>query len=437
MTVLTTSSTTQLTVKAITLGCKVNQYESQALLELFKNEGYRETTGEADVVIVNTCAVTSEGERKSRQAARRILRDEPFARVILCGCAVQRSPESMAIPGVTLTTGTANRLRVVELLSQAIREGHAISDVSTIDDDAYEPLSVSSSADGRVRASLKIEDGCEYRCAYCVIPSVRGKVRSRGIESIRSEAALLAESSYREISLVGINLSAYGTDLADGRLDNRIDLADAIIAASDAARSARIRISSLEPTLITPAFIDKLKRVNNLCEHFPLALQSGCDATLARMRRRYNTATFANAVRLLRQAFPGCAITTDIIAGFPGETDEEFSRTVDFVKEIGFSRIHVFPYSKRDGTAAAGFPNQVSEHIKKERAKRLTLVGNESAEAFISRMIEASVLFEEAENGGVSGYSREYTRVFVPNAPADLIGAVRKVRLDGSGAVIL
>ncbi len=393
------------TVAFHTLGCKVNQYDSQAMLELFEQAGYepRAFSDVADVYVVNTCTVTGTGDKKSLNAVRRALRTNPSAQVVIAGCLAQRDGEKLLETGARLVIGNARRGEVVKLLEEAIEKGERVAAVTDILRTPYEPLSISSH-EGHTRAVLKIQEGCDRYCTYCIIPYVRGGIRSRRPEDIAKEACRLAQAGFRELVLTGIHLTSYGRDLENASL---IDA----IRACDAPGVSRIRLGSLEPVIVTEAFVSALQQEKKVCPQFHLALQSGSDAVLKRMRRRYTTADFRRACALLRQAFPSCAITTDVITGFPGETEEEFAETVTFSKEIGFARMHVFPYSARQGTPAAAMPNQVKRAVREERARQLIAVGNELAEAYRASWIgkTVEVLLEETdENDLTHGYTAEY-----------------------------
>jgi threonylcarbamoyladenosine tRNA methylthiotransferase MtaB len=418
------------TIAALTLGCKVNQYDSRAMIERLERAGYTEIPfdgGGADAVLINTCTVTASGDQKSRQAIRRAGRLHPGAAVIVSGCLAQRDPDAVAAmfgDGVRLVLGTQRRAEIVELLEESLRRTEPLVAVDRSIGRGFEPLSVSASAEGRARATLKIQEGCDSRCTYCVIPSVRGRARSRPVDEIGIEAARLVESGYMEIVVTGVNLSAYGKDTGGC-------LADALDAA---ARSGikRLRLSSLEPGVVTDAFVERIKRVDALCPHFPLALQSGSAAVLKRMGRGYTPDGYMRAVDRLREAFPDCAVTTDILTGFPGETEEEFEETARFIKDAGFSRIHVFPYSKRDGTPAARLPGHLTNAQKAYRARALIELGRNLEQRYIKRMIGGikPVLFERSSNGEAEGYTPEYVRV---HARADgneaPLGAAAETRL--------
>jgi threonylcarbamoyladenosine tRNA methylthiotransferase MtaB len=426
------------TIAAITLGCKVNQYDTRAMVERFTGAGYTETPfedGGADVALVNTCTVTAAGDQKSRQAIRRAGRLHPGAAIIVSGCLAQRDPETVAAmsgDGVRLALGTQRRAEVVELLEDALRQTAPLIAVDGSIGDRFEPLSVNAGSGGHTRAALKIQEGCDARCSYCVIPSVRGRARSRPLEEIEREAARLVEAGYMEIVVTGINLSAYGKDISS-------TLADALEAV---ARSGvrRARLSSLEPGIVTDAFIDRVKAIGALCPHFPLALQSGSDAVLKRMGRGYTSAGYMLAVERLRGAFPGCAVTTDVLTGFPGETDEQFAQTARLIETAAFARIHVFPYSRREGTPAARLPGQLPSAVKTERARALIELGRELEQKYIARMIGGirDVLFERSSSGEAEGYTPEYVRVRARTGDAAISGAVAQTRLTeiaGRGAV--
>ena len=392
------------TIAFHTLGCKVNQYDSQAMLELFEQAGYeiRDFSQPADVYVINTCTVTGTGDKKSLQAVRRVLRQNPAAHVIIAGCLAQRDGEKLLSTGARLVIGNARRNEVVQLLEEAVENNQQIAAVTDILRTHYEPLTISRH-EGHTRAVLKIQEGCDRYCTYCIIPYVRGGIRSRRPEEIRLEAERLALAGFSELVLTGIHLTSYGRDL------NGETLLDAI-RACDVPGVERIRLGSLEPVIVTEDFVSALQEEKKVCPQFHLALQSGSDTVLKRMRRRYTTDEFRRACRLLRDAFPGCAITTDVMSGFPGETEEEFMQSLQFCREIGFARMHVFPYSARQGTPAAKMPGQVQKAIREERARALIAAGNELALAFGRDQIGQvkEVLCEEMVEGLSQGYTREY-----------------------------
>lgn len=393
------------TVAFHTLGCKVNQYDSQAMLELFQQAGYepRDFSEPADVYVVNTCTVTGTGDKKSLNAVRRALRTNPAAQVVIAGCLAQRDGEKLLETGARLVIGNARRGEVVKLLEEAVAKGQRVAAVTDILRTPYEPLRISSH-EGHTRAVLKIQEGCDRYCTYCIIPYVRGGIRSRAPEDIQREAGRLAQAGFTELVLTGIHITSYGRDL-DGKT-----LLDAV-RACDVEGVRRIRLGSLEPVIVTEAFAEALQKEEKVCPQFHLALQSGCDTVLKRMRRRYTTDEFRRACALLREAFPGCAITTDVITGFPGETEEEFAETMAFCREIAFARLHVFPYSARQGTPAAQMPNQVPKALREERARRLIAEGTDMARQYREAQIgqTVDVLVEEIDGDGVShGYTAQY-----------------------------
>lgn len=408
-----------------TLGCKVNQYDSQAMLELFIQSGYevRSFSEKADVYVVNTCTVTGTGDKKSLNAVRRAQRLNPEAEVVIAGCLAQRDGEKLLDTGARLVIGNANRENVVKLLEEAVEKGERLAAVTDILRVPYEPLSISSH-EGHTRAVLKIQEGCDRYCTYCIIPYVRGGIRSRNTASIAQEASRLAAGGFQELVLTGIHLTSYGRDLENASL---IDA----IRACDVPGVSRIRLGSLEPVIITEEFVKALQALPKVCPQFHLALQSGSDPVLKRMRRRYTTQDFRQACLLLRTAFPNCAITTDVITGFPGETEEEFSQTLDFSREMRFARMHVFPYSARQGTPAAKMPTQVPKAQREERARRLISVGNELAESYRASQVGkiAEVLLEETDQDGVShGYTAEYMPCAVSGGQP---GQLAKVLITG------
>ncbi len=422
-----------MTVCFTTLGCKVNQYDTQAMLELFEARGYVAVPpgAGADVYVVNTCTVTGTGDQKSMKLVRRYRRENPAAEVVIAGCLAQRLGEELRDTGARLILGTQYRGRIVELLEKAIRENTQIVAVSALDSAAFEALSIHRH-EGHTRAVMKIQEGCDCHCTYCIIPSVRGSVRSREVEDIRREAAALGQAGFAELVLTGIHLTSYGIDLP-----GRPTLAQAVQAACEQEGINRVRLGSLEPSVATAAFVQAMGRLPQLCPQFHLALQSGSDSVLARMKRRYNTAQFAAAVGRIREVYPNAAFTTDVIVGFPGETWEEFEQTLAFCEAIGFAKVHVFPYSKRQGTPAANLAGQVSEEIKQERVRRLMALGETLARAYRERQLgqAARVLLEERRpDGRWEGYTPEYVHTLVEGPPekADALssGQIVSVRMD-------
>lgn len=395
-----------------TLGCKVNQYETQALEQMFAGRGHTLVPfeGEADVYIVNSCTVTAVSDKKSRQVVRQARKRAPGAVVALCGCYPQTHPEDVAGLPVDLVAGTGDRIKFVELVEQAWEERQPITAL----DDAmkrriFEPLPAGG-LEGRTRAMLKVEDGCVNFCSYCIIPYARGPIRSLPLQNAAAQAARLAGEGYRELVLTGIEISSWGRDLRDGT--SLIDLVEAVC---EAAPECRVRLGSLEPRTVTEDFCARAAKLSNLCPHFHLSMQSGCDATLARMNRKYDTARFLESVSLLREHFDAPAITTDMIVGFPGETEEEFSQSLDFIQRCAFAAMHIFPYSKRPGTPAASMPNQVPRAVKEDRAGRAAETAAELERDYLSRFAgqTVEVLFEEERAGLWWGHTTRYCKVGV------------------------
>ena len=423
------------TIAVCTLGCKVNQYDTQAMLELFQQAGYEAGAFDefAEVYLINTCTVTGTGDQKSKQMIRRAHRRNPSASIIVAGCMAQRAAEALLLPGVRLIVGTQNRKAVVRLLERAMAQTEPLLAVEALKDASFEALSIHAS-EGRTRATLKIQEGCDQHCTYCIIPSVRGPVRSRPLCDVREEAERLAEHGFQEIVLTGIHLSSYGKDL------DHTGLPDVLEALERTDGIARVRLGSLEPNLITPEFVQTLRGFEKLCPQFMLALQSGSDSVLRRMGRRYTAASYQSAVECLRGTFPDMALTTDLLCGFPGETEAEFQQTLDFVEACAFSRIHVFPYSPREGTPAARMDGQVDARTKSERTARLMTLGKRLAQAYVDRFLDSvqPVLFEQVGADGPEGYTPHYIRVCAPGT----LGAIQQVRLvkrwtDGAKGVLI
>ena len=409
-----------------TLGCKVNQYDTQAMLALFEAAGYQAVPFDhkADVYVVNTCTVTGTGDKKSMQAVRRVLREHPGCQLIIAGCLAQRLGEKLLEKGARLVIGAQRRGEVVSLFEKAVAEGTQICAVDSLRSVPYENLSAGGQRE-HTRAVLKIQEGCDRYCTYCIIPSVRGPIRSRPLSDVREEAGRLSQAGFSELVLTGIHLASYGRDFSDGT-----SLADAAAALNSLSGVRRIRLGSLEPTLITPAFVARMLECEKLCPQFHLALQSGSDSVLRRMGRRYTMKTYMAAVELLRQAYPMAAFTTDILTGFPGETEEEYRETRRAVEAVGFAKIHVFPYSPRAGTRAAALKGQLPKAVKEERARELIALGEETARAYRERWVgrTVQVLFEENACDNLwEGYTPEYIRV---TAPGGRQGAIMPVKVS-------
>ncbi len=420
------------TVAFHTLGCKVNQYDTQAMRERFEEAGCR-TVGfeeKADIYVVNTCTVTGTGDKKSMQAIRRCHRKNPEAAIVVTGCLAQRAADELTMPGVRLVIGTQRRGEVVQLLEQALTQDCALIAVETLRQAPFEHLTVHAH-EGHTRATMKIQEGCDRWCTYCIIPSVRGPIRSRPLEEIRAEAQSLAEAGFKEAVLTGIHLTSYGREQ-----HGAITLLDAIREVHAVGGIERIRLGSLEPVIVTAEFVAGIAALPKVCHQFHLALQSGSDTVLARMRRRYTSGEFLTACALLRDAFDDCALTTDVMTGFPGETEAEFAQTIDTCQKAGFVRMHVFPYSEREGTKAAAMEGSVPRHIREERARALIAVGRELERAALESRLgkTESVLIEETDEDGCGvGYTGGYMRVHVPGAQAGGIVHVTITALEGDG----
>lgn len=410
-----------------TLGCKVNQYDTQAMRERFEAAGYRTVDFDepADVYVVNTCTVTGTGDRKSMQTIRRCHRQNPNAAIVVSGCLAQRAADELKLPGVRLILGTQRRGEVVELLHQALEQDCALIAVQSLRQAPFERLSVHAH-EGHTRATMKIQEGCDRWCTYCIIPSVRGPIRSRPLDEIRAEAESLAEAGFTEIVLTGIHLTSYGRDMGA-----QVSLVDAIRTVYNVQGVARIRLGSLEPVIVTREFVAEIARLPKVCHQFHLALQSGSDTVLARMHRRYTSAEFLEACRLLRDTFEDCALTTDVMTGFPGETEEEFAQTVDTCQRAGFARMHVFPYSERAGTKAAQMEGSVPKAVREERARRLIAVGKELEERALAGRIGCleTVLIEQ-RNADAIGYTGNYMHVHVEHGEPGEMVSVRIVRAE-------
>ena len=394
-----------------TLGCKVNQYETQAMERELLRRGHAlaDFDGPADAYIVNTCTVTAVSDKKCRNIIRRARKNAPDAVVAVCGCYAQTDPDAVAALGVDLVSGSAGRMDFLDKLEGLLQaKGEQVITVdSALARREFERLSAGGAA-GRTRAMLKVEDGCVNFCSYCIIPYARGPVRSLPLDEAAEQARALAAEGYREVVLTGIEISSWGHDLKTGT--SLIDLIEAVCAA---APGLRVRLGSLEPRTVTEEFCHRAAALPNLCPHFHLSLQSGCDATLARMNRKYDTARYYESVRLLREYFPDPGITTDLITGFPGETEEEFARTLAFLEKCAFTAMHVFPYSRRPGTPAAAMPDQVPKEEKEARARAAIALGS----AMEHRWLEGQtgrilpVLFEEEKDGLWQGHAPNYALV--------------------------
>ena len=409
-----------------TLGCKVNQYETQAMQQLLLARG--DTLGEFDGVcdcyIVNTCTVTAVSDKKSRNAIRRARKLNPNAVIGVCGCYAQTAPEEIRKLDVDVLIGTDGRAEFLDKLAAAAAEKLRWEHVEDAGlPRAFEQLPSGGLAE-RTRALLKVEDGCNNFCTYCIIPYARGRVRSLPLENAVAEARKLAAEGYREIVVNGIEISSWGWEWHDGSC-----LRQLLAALCAAVPSVRIRLGSLEPRTIDEEFCKTLSGFENLCPQFHLSLQSGSDSVLRRMHRKYDSARYLQSVELLHRYFPGCAVTTDLIVGFPGETEAEFEASLALIRRCALSKVHIFPYSRREGTPAAKMPDQVPKAVKEARASRAAAVAAELEDAFHTSLIgtEQPVLFEQPENGFYAGHAPNYAKVYT--APGELHNAVRRVRI--------
>ena len=423
------------TVAFHTLGCKVNFYDTEAIWQLFKKEGYEQADFEsdtADVYVINTCTVTNTGDKKSRQMIRRAIRRNPDAVIAVTGCYAQTSPaEILDIPGVDLVIGTQGREEIVRLVEQVRQTRQPVNAVRNImKTRTFEELDVPAFAD-RTRAFLKIQEGCNNFCTFCIIPWSRGLLRSREPQSVIRQAQMLAEAGYKEIVLTGIHTAGYGEDLEN------YNFAALLRDLNRVEGIRRWRISSIEASQVTDEVLDVLMGSDKFCRHLHVPLQAGDDTVLKRMRRKYTVAEYAEKIERIRRRWPEVAITTDVIVGFPGETEEMFENGYRFMKEIGFADMHVFPYSKRTGTPAARMPDQVEETVKNERVHRLIDLSEEMrltyAQRFVGRRLE--VIPEREAKGGeglLGGYSDNYLQVIFPGEPSQ-IGKIVPVVLTEAG----
>ncbi|GIN38553.1 tRNA (N(6)-L-threonylcarbamoyladenosine(37)-C(2))-methylthiotransferase MtaB [Heyndrickxia oleronia] len=420
-----------------TLGCKVNHYETEAIWQLFKAQGYDRVDFEsmADVYVINTCTVTNTGDKKSRQVIRRAVRKNPDAVICVTGCYAQTSPaEIMAIPGVDIVVGTQDRTKMLDYIEQFKQERKPINGVGNImKNRVYEELDVPAFTD-RTRASLKIQEGCNNFCTFCIIPWARGLMRSRDPKEVIHQAQQLVDAGYKEIVLTGIHTGGYGQDFKDYNLAMLL---------SDMEKQVkglkRIRISSIEASQLTDEVIEVIDKSKLIVRHMHIPLQSGSDTVLKRMRRKYTMAEYEERLLKLKKTLPGLAITSDVIVGFPGETEEEFMETYNFIKKHKFAELHVFPYSKRTGTPAARMEDQVDEEIKNERVHRLISLSDQLAKEYASNfenevleVIPEEKFKDDPASGLYEGYTDNYLKVVFP-ATEDMVGQIVKVKITKSG----
>lgn len=412
----------------ITLGCKVNLYDTEAMAELFTEKGYEVVDFEeyADVYLINTCTVTNLGDKKSRQMIRRAKRINPNSVVVATGCYAQVASEEVAkIEGINIVIGTKNRSEIVETVENYVAENGVVNNVSDImGEKEFEPLQISRLTN-RTRAYIKIQEGCNRYCTYCIIPYARGPIRSRKPEEVIEEVKKLAENGFKEVVLTGIHVASYGLDLGD------ITLADIIEKVHSVDGIERIRFSSMEPLAIDDDFVSRMAKLPKVCDHYHLSLQSGCNRTLKRMNRKYNAEQYAEACERLRNAFPNVAITTDIIVGFPDETEEDFKESLAFAEKMKLDKIHTFPYSPKRGTPAAKMKNQISGDVKSQRSKEMIALSDKMNIDFLNNNIGKTVpvLFEDMENGFWQGHTTNYIKVLV-KSDENLNNKIVNVKLD-------
>ena len=427
-----------------TLGCKVNQYETNGMIQAFLEKGYEivDFTEKSDIYIINTCTVTSISDKKSRQMIRRTKQLNPEAIVVAVGCYAQVAKDKLEeIKDIDLILGISEKTEIIKYVEEEIKERNPKTYISDVMHQKQFVDFGSVNYTDKNRVAIKVQDGCNQFCTYCIIPYARGRIRSRKIENVKKEVEDLAKKGIKEIVITGIHVASYGKDL-----EENIGLINLLEEINKIGGIERIRLSSLEPTLITEEFVKRLSKLDKICDHFHLSLQSGCNETLKRMNRHYTTEDFKKATELLRKTYPNVALTTDIIVGFPGETEEEFNATYDFLKEINFYKMHVFKYSPRHGTKAEKMPNQIDGNIKEERSKKLIELSDkneiEQNKRYINKNLD--VLIEEFEKGYYKGHTTNYIMVkiqentnnlqnkivtvkIIDNEGIDLIGKIEKV----------
>jgi len=411
-----------------TLGCKTNQYETQAMEQLLTDMGHTvgDFSQECDAYVINTCSVTAVADKKNRAVIRHCRREHPMAIIGVCGCYTQHDADAVKALGVDVLGGSAQRRQFLEELLRCARERKP----RQILDNAmrrreFEVLPAGGLSQ-RTRAMLKVQDGCVNFCTYCIIPYTRGPVRSAPVELAQEQARELAQKGYREIVITGIEIASWGADLP-----GKPGVQTLISAVCRAVPDVRVRLGSLEPRVITEEFCREMQQHPNLCPQFHLSMQSGCDTVLARMKRKYDTARYLQSVQLLKKQFPGCAITTDMIVGFPGETEEEFQQSLEFIKKCAFADMHIFPYSRRPGTPADKMPNQLDRATKEQRSRRAIRAGEEMNLAYRQAMegTVQEVLFEEVDGSFYVGHALNYAKVYAPGQ--QLHNALRRVKITG------
>ncbi|GAA0602121.1 tRNA (N(6)-L-threonylcarbamoyladenosine(37)-C(2))-methylthiotransferase MtaB [Virgibacillus siamensis] len=424
------------TVAFHTLGCKVNHYETEGIWNMFKDNGYERVDfdRQSDVYVINTCTVTNTGDKKSRQVIRRAIRKNPDSIICVTGCYAQTSPgEIMEIPGVDIIVGTQNRKKMLDYIEEHKKTREPINGVSNImKNRVFEEMDVPEFTD-RTRASLKIQEGCNNFCTFCIIPWSRGLLRSRDPENVVKQAQSLVDAGYKEIVLTGIHTAGYGEDMKDYNFAKLLRELE-----TNVEGLKRIRISSIEASQITDEVIEVLDKSEKIVRHLHIPLQSGSDSVLSRMRRKYSSDFYKQKVNKIRNALPGLAITSDVIVGFPGETEEEFTETCNFIKDIGYSELHVFPFSRRTGTPAAKMDNQVDDDVKNERVSQMIELSDQLAKEYAATY-ENEVLevipeehASEGDQNMLVGYTDNYLKVRF-NGSQDLIGKIVRVKITKSG----
>ena len=411
-----------------TLGCKTNQYETQAMEQLFRQVGHAVNSFEedCDVYIINTCSVTAVADKKNRAVIRRCRREHPDAVIGVCGCYSQHDPQAAENLGVDVIGGSAGRQAFVEMILSTAEDRQKRQQLDEALRRREFEILPAGGLEKRTRAMVKVQDGCVNFCSYCIIPYTRGPVRSAPLETAVEQCRVLAAQGYREIVITGIEISSWGVDLP-----GKPNPAELIEAVCLAVPECRVRLGSLEPRIITREFCERMQKLVNLCPQFHLSMQSGCDTVLARMKRKYDTARYYESVCLLKEAFPGCAVTTDMIVAFPGETEEEFAQSLAFIRKCGFADMHIFPYSRRPGTPADKMPGQHPNAVKEARSRSAIAVAEEMSRAYRETLIGTtqSVLFEEPEDGFFTGHAPNYVKVYVEGA--DLHNQIRNVTITG------
>ena len=426
------------TVSFYTLGCKVNQYETNAMEQQFIKNNYEivENTQKADIYVINTCTVTNMAERKSRQMLRRVKEINPSAVLVVCGCYAQVAKNELEqIPEIDIILGINEKNEIVQIVEnymEKMAEQDKRSQEAEIDDVSKQKEFLDFgdvTYTEKNRAVVKVQDGCNMFCSYCIIPYARGRIRSRKIESVVSEIKKIAKEEIKEVVITGIHVASYGKDFDNENTSKKIRLIDLLEAINKIDGIDRIRLSSLEPTIVDEEFATRLSKLDKICDHFHLSLQSGCDETLKRMNRKYTTQIYRDAVATLRKYYPEASFTTVVIVGFPGETDEEFAKTYEFLKEIDFYRLHVFKYSPRRGTVAEKMPNQIDGNKKEERSNKLIELSNNTENKHNKNYIDKTVkvLFEEFEDGFFKGHTTNYMMVKVAGSEEQLGKFVNKI----------